>query len=59
MTATAATSWLVMHDQEAILVGPELVVVSESPCLCVRAPLCTIVEATSVGEAAGMRAQPM
>ena len=31
MAVTAATSWLVMHDQEAILVGPELLVVTEIP----------------------------
>ena len=31
MAATAATSWFVMHDQEAILVGPELLVVTEIP----------------------------
>ena len=47
---TAIVFGLVMHDQEAILVGPELLVVTEIPCLCVRAPLCTIVQATSVGD---------
>ena len=31
MAATAATSWFVMHDQEAILVGPELLVITEIP----------------------------
>ena len=50
MAATAATSWFVMHDQEAILVGPELLVVTEIPRLCLRAPLCTIVQATSVAD---------
>ena len=50
MAGTAATSWLVMHDQEAILVGPELLVVTEIPWLCVHATLCIIVQATSVGD---------
>ena len=31
MAVTAATSWLVMRDQQAILVGPELLVVTEIP----------------------------